>query len=675
MNEEVTQNDIVDYVSASILVCPEDDIFDAIFDWIQNAIKAIGNVVRGWWNSIWGGIKSWAIATWNFIAAPIKAVVDWIKTTASNIWEWVTNIYNVVKDWVKNAYNTVKSAITSVFTTVKDWIVDTARSTWDWITTSVSKVWDWIANGITNLGSSIWSWLKELWGNITSTFSTWGRNIGDWFSSISQSIGGFFSDLWGRLQAGWDWLANLVTETIPGLFSSWWDGFLGKLLDFGSWVGKLFDAVGAWVTRDVPGHSPWWQGALEAIGKFLVEFFVYTPIRIAELIGKFVWETLMWGFRAVGDVLMNIFDQFMSEISSAAANIGHATPGSALGTHAMLLRVGSTVIAGLAAMTVAGELTVLGSKLGFGQVSAMIYDLTNYKVITGAFVTALAYAAVRQPLTYYYNEKFRPMIPDERALQRLAGEYAITKEDFISNMAFHGYTDFWGEKLYELADRPEGYFFLRAIASSGDWDEGWMSDSLKNTGYRMPTIRKAMVAFKRMATEQVRGSMSGYAITRYKEGFTTEGQFEEELRMLRYSEEEIPVFLAAAEMAYATDYLTDLKTAFTTAVTKGQISLDDYRSSLLQLGIRPERVNAFVIRVRATLKPKEKLTLLPPPEAVYETESGKMQVDTIRRLRRKSIINRDQEIADLLGLGMDVGMATATANNDNVRMAEKAAEE
>jgi hypothetical protein len=675
MPEEVTQDDVINFVSASILSGPEDDIWDVVFDWIAASSKLTLGGITSWMPIAFEVMKKSMREYINQSNSPLKVTIDLVNTKLATITATVNESRTKLGNWINDAYTLMLSAAYTVVPQLKVPLTALQWALQSTMSIETQKLFPWITTTSANLGTAIFGELAKGWAKQEHWWDTWGRNIGDWFGDLGSNIGGFFTDLWGRLQAGWDWVANLVTETIPGLLSSWWDGFMGKLLDFGSWVGKLFDAVGAWVTRDVPGHSPWWQGVLNEIGKFLVEFFIYTPIRIMELIGKFVWDTIMWGFRAVGDVLMAIFDQFMTEIAKAASNIGQATPESALGTHAMLQRVGSTVIAGLAAMTVAGELTVLGSKLGFGQVSAMIYDLTNYKVITGAFVTALAYAAVRQPLTYYYNEKFRPMIPDERALQRLAGEYAITKEQFVYNMGYHGYTNFWSEKLYELADRPEGYFFLRAIAGSGDWDERWMMDSLKNTGYRMPTIQKAMVAFKRMATEQVRGSMSGYAITRYKEGFSTESNFKEELRMLRYSEEEIPVFLAAGDLAYATDYLSDLKAAYTAAATKGNISLDDYRQALVGLGIVPERVAAFVLRVRATLKPKEKLTLIAPPEPVYETEAGKVQVDTIRRLRRKNLITPDQELSDLLTLGMDVGQATAIANNDNVRMAEKAAEE
>jgi hypothetical protein len=53
----------------------------------------------------------------------------------------------------------------------------------------------------------------------------------------------------------------------------------------------------------------------------------------------------------------------------------------------------------------------------------------------------------------------------------------------------------------------------------------------------------------------------------------------------------------------------------------------------------------------------------------------KIETDTVRRRRRKNLITRDQEIKALLDLGWDTHYATAAADNDDIRLAEKAGEE
>lgn len=174
--------------------------------------------------------------------------------------------------------------------------------------------------------------------------------------------------------------------------------------------------------------------------------------------------------------------------------------------------------------------------------------------------------------------------------------------------------------------------------------------------------------------ESVRTGRIGVARTRFREGFTTEEQFIQELQMLRVSDEELELELAAARLDYATDYIRDLIAAYRDAVRKGNLSIEGYRDRLTELGLVPQRVAGYMLREIARLKPEELPTVIAPPKPWYETDAGKIQVDTIRRRRRKLLISRDQEIASLLETGMPVEQATAAADNDDVRLAEKGAE-
>jgi len=132
--------------------------------------------------------------------------------------------------------------------------------------------------------------------------------------------------------------------------------------------------------------------------------------------------------------------------------------------------------------------------------------------------------------------------------------------------------------------------------------------------------------------------------------------------------------MVAAKMDYAYDYIMDLVSAYRDAVRKGNLSIDEYRGSLLNLGMVPERVEGYIYRERARLKPREALTPIAPPTPEYETDAGRVMVDTLRRERRKLLITRDQEMAGFIQLGMEPDYAKAIANNDDVRLAEKGAE-
>lgn len=176
-------------------------------------------------------------------------------------------------------------------------------------------------------------------------------------------------------------------------------------------------------------------------------------------------------------------------------------------------------------------------------------------------------------------------------------------------------------------------------------------------------------------TEELRGMFGSAAMARYREGLTDEASFAEELRLLNYPDRDIPRYLAGGRLAYALDYWRDLKAAWVDAVRKGNMSIEAYAGKLAETGLVPERVAGYVLREIARLKPEEALKYAPVPKAYYETDEGKIDVDTIRRLRRKLKITREQEIVYLQELGMPLDMAKSVANNDDARLAEKGEEE
>jgi len=173
-------------------------------------------------------------------------------------------------------------------------------------------------------------------------------------------------------------------------------------------------------------------------------------------------------------------------------------------------------------------------------------------------------------------------------------------------------------------------------------------------------------------TEELRGMFGGVAMSRYREGLTDDGQLLEELRLLGYPEGQLPQYLAAGRLNYALDYFRDLLSAWRDAVRAGNISLETYAGKLAELGLVPERVASYILREVARIKPGQELTLEPVPAALYETDAGRIAVDTVRRRRRKNIITREEELTDLLALGMPIDLASAMTANDDIRNTGKA---
>lgn len=335
-----------------------------------------------------------------------------------------------------------------------------------------------------------------------------------------------------------------------------------------------------------------------------------------------------------------------------------------------VIGVAIAMVGGLGLMTVLGNLVHPLHSLGMEHISAMIYDMTNYKVLIGAAIGVIAASSIRTPLTYHFNNILRPWMPRMPEVSDMRSRQLITKKEYSDYLGYQGFPNQWHDNLDLLTETKVGYFALANIARNGVFDRPLFERDCRRAGYAQETIDMLLDMYQKNSLEAVQGQMSGAANKRFKEGFTTEAQFHEELMLLGYSEGQWPVFLAAAKMDYAYDYLNDLVSAYRDAVRKGNISIEEYRATLLSLGIVPERVEAYVLKEVARLKPEETPTAIGPPKPVYETDAGKIQVDTIRRQRRKDLITRGEEISQLQALGMSAAYATTIADNDDIRLAK-----
>jgi hypothetical protein len=163
-------------------------------------------------------------------------------------------------------------------------------------------------------------------------------------------------------------------------------------------------------------------------------------------------------------------------------------------------------------------------------------------MLTGAFMTSLAAVYIAEPVKYYYQSLARPYLPQLGQALSMAGEYALVpqakigpgsvtvgdlewvnaenRKEFLNITKYLGYSDEWGNKLYELADSPAKYFSLRAMADSGFWDEGYYVSELLNSGYNIATVKNMVDMFRRFSLGEVKGVMLPLALTRFREGFS-----------------------------------------------------------------------------------------------------------------------------------------------------------
>jgi len=671
-DKQITSDDLVNVVFGQILSGPDDSFLDDIFDWIQNSIRrivsAVTNYVRDRIAYATAGMRTF----FSNLISPLATAINSVKFSLHDIWGRIRDLMAAIQDIRAGISSIVSSAVTSAITVISSWINSAASTIKSWVTTKVSKVLPWIQSAAATLRDDVFARLviirDFLYEHIIANKALLGALqagippllLANW---LKIEVTG--TDIMGHEDAGFaglkTWFTENVTDPITDWFKEWWTDLKARM-------------TGVWNT----------------IITWIKTFFTETIPELAMALWTKMKAAAGWVADTVSGLLSDAFENVLSLLSAIAP----ITPGGGLGAFTGISKVGIVLAGGLGLMTVAGNLVHPLHSLGLEHVSAMVYDLTNYKMLTGAMIGALAATAIRTPITYYFNSMLRPWLLDRRSFMDLMSRRAFTDPAALQNPdltatvkalapaggrafenAMIGYfgnpAQYYGF-FKELANTPLRYFPLAGIARTGFFEPVWFTEALHRSGYSETAVNALMVMYRKMADEAVRGTMSGAALTRFKEGFTTEEQFHSEMAMLGYSDMQFTTYLAAARIDYATDYLRDLLTAYRDAVRTGRISLDDYRKSLLGLGMVPERVEGYILMERARLKPTEPLTPIAPPTPAYETDAGKIKVDTIRRQRRKMLITRDQEISSLQFLGMDPNLAKAIADNDDIRLAEKA---
>jgi hypothetical protein len=680
------------------------DIYPGLHDWVlQDIIEWVRYIyerVQQFFNYYWSqflnllsNIRTWileqatnAIQSWWY---GIQFTFFWIRDTVYNIWNRVATIATEV-------YLQVSQALQGVVYQITSHIGPFFSQLWTNLSTWFSQVWTWISTHASQLAQTVWGWIQETWSRISIFFGDLWARIADWFCSLWQKI----VELWGDVS---QWFKNLwdkITD-IPGLvlagIADIGESIWGKVID---WLEKdikdaIDDMEGAESIEEVVKGSPFW--ALLAVWAARLLPLIWIALKTwAPRLALFGGIIALEQTGKLEDLVEKYVTPAFTSILDHFESLGPMAPQPGGDIAIPLTKVLTTTITGLSTFVLAGGVMGLFKQMGLGVVSAMLYDLTNFRTLTAAFMTSLAAVYIAEPVKYYYQSLARPYLPQLGHALSMAGEYALVpqaklgpgavsldqlddineenRRQFLDIVKYHGFSDEWGGKLYELADSPAKYFAMRAMADSGFWDEGYYISELLNSGYNIWTIKNMVDMFRRFSLGEVKGIMLPVAMTRFREGFSDEEDLKIELESLGLPEPKIPLYVFAANLSYQTDYASDLLAAYKTQYNKGMINEADFRGLLRGLGVKPERIEGYVLRESAKKFKAPKETKVPEEVPRYLTDEGQVRINTLKEAFRDGIATAEELYAGLVELQMPLELAEAVTEYEIVKKAPKAPE-
>jgi len=540
---------------------------------------------------------------WDFWYWTIRPGIEWILDGFRWIWDsavsWARDAYKKAADvWYK---------VMDVYNYVRYTVYSTLRDVWNMLAGIGSTIYSRVREAI----NVVWSWLLQLWHNYIQPGVRYILNGFRWLweqaAAFAQQAVTWAQNAYNTIKDAWD----DIVEQVSGAF----ERLSKQMAALPQAIASGFQSAISYL-KDV--FTAIWNDVLVPFGKGLI-------------------ESLQW----IASQLEQAFITTWNSIHDILASFAPVTPDRAENLGITLLKIAGLSAGGLLAMTGVWDLMHPIKDVIPGEIKAMLYDVTNFKMILGALSGALVTAAIAQPAKYSYNALLRPYLPSWGDVMELRSRAAIGDEEFIRMMRYHGYDESWKPWFDELANTPVRYFGLAAVARTGYFDEGFFKEELDRSGYSARAKQVMLQMYAQTAQEATRGYYGSVVISRYREGIIDRDGLSEELRMLGYPERLRKQLITGAELYYDLDTVKDYVSAVRQAYRRGKRTIDELRAELAGLGLREDRIARIVAVELARAK----------------EDVGTTQEEEVRAYGRSTVIKRFREgLITPLGLENELRM-------------------
>ncbi|MFQ5826173.1 MAG: hypothetical protein ACE5IA_02340 [Dehalococcoidia bacterium] len=498
------------------------------------------------------------------------------------------------------------------------WAVWAAERVAQFLVTVGGALWDFLQDILSPLFDSVHNvllWLSE----VVSSMATW---LWDQVRPALEGVRDLASDIWDAVSTFVGDIGGVISSQFE-LITSFWGGLLQSgvnrlgvfVEDSTQWVGELVVGVGRTIREEIADP--------------ITDFFMDLPERFAAFLQPWIdvagairrgldWFIFPWETKEIAHAYRGLFTWIQDEITEAVdsawdAIMGTLKAGSPLNpleapsTARGLLTLGAVSAGGLGLMTLGGELVHPLKSIGMGQVAAMVWDVINFREITGMIMRTVLEAGLRIPLRYYIQDILRPWLLDPRDFRELLARNAFMDPERLrtpelietvnavavegrsqlidSLIGFYGFPANYRGFFQELAFTRLGYFPLAGIARTGFFDEEWFLEALARTGYSFTAREALMNMYREMVfTSKVTPSM--FHLRRLlRDGFTTPEAIRERLAEVAA----LPNLLEARLFAFGVEREYEQKSGdrdiILRAFSRGLITEGEARQGLEELGL------------------------------------------------------------------------------------------
>ena len=482
------------------------------------------------------------------------------------------------------------------------------------------------------------------------------------------------------------------------------------------WLGKM------WLNMEINAHvatntlaeirkapERWKEWLVVEVPRILYE---YIALPIGNMLAS-LWEIIKRGasylvneiaaavWQDLSPALKSITGRFQDIMHSGwnaamAGMEGHSpiTPEEAPGL--ALKMVGIATASGMAAHGIAQLLEWAHplKHLGVNYLVGLLGELAGWGRWSAASIGVLAGVAVGQPMRYYVQERFRPLLPQTFDLEIMAVKPDIPMDVFKRTMAYQGYPDEWIDAFARTMYHEPRYFELSMMAEDGAAakppvdpsplaveefrkynvavEDQWLFMKARRAGYAPYDSTLFTSSIKKKAARMQRSGYSLAVMNLTKEAYITPQQFEEFMEILEYRPEAIVMARREAALRALYDYISDCLRLYTDEYIKDVITEDELSVALTSLGIQEYKVDLLVAKARIRKTPKPRKPVVKGAEAVMAEVQKKYQV-LYREQYRRGLIEEEGYVACLVAIGIEPALAVVTVEIERTKKQPKEA--
>ena len=397
---------------------------------------------------------------------------------------------------------------------------------------------DPLGQALDTVRDALESWIEWFWSStiepgisaIVSGFRwLWDRaaDLASAARDAAVSAASAISSVWSWIQQGASWVYQQITNVVLPYIREHYLLLLGPVGIVLDNVKSLFPQLNTiWngITETVSGVFETLSKQVAALPQVISSGF-QSAVLVLKDVFTTVWNeilvpfgsTLIEGVSAIGEQLGNIAVTVLNTLYNILESFAPLTPDRAGEAAISMLKIAGTASAGLLGMAGVWDLLHPFKDVIPGEIKAMLYDVTGFKIILSGMVGALATAAVIQPSKYMYNYILQPYIPREDDLKRFLWRGRITEQDYREMLRYQGYSKRWVDSFVELTHEipppsdlvrfvvrevglmPEDYptpdFFLDAMRKWG-YEDYW-SRAYWWSHWELPAFRQLQEAYFR----------------------------------------------------------------------------------------------------------------------------------------------------------------------------------